>query len=280
MIVHFSKYHALRNDFLIIDLAHNRVPIARREALAIAICDRRSGVGADGVLFLTGSRRADFKIDLHNADGGWAEKSGNGLRIAAVHKHLTDRRRRAFTFEMGGIVASSRVMAKDGSGFSVSAGLGKPIFESASVPVRSRRKYMIQAPLRLGGKDFPVTCLAVGNPHTVLFVDDFDFDWQALGDEIEHLRCFPERTNVEFVKVINRHKLKVADWERGAGATGSSGTGAAAAVCAAVMIGRADRRCQVIFEAGSLYIWWDSDTSEIELTGQVQTVCEGAYVFK
>lgn len=279
MLVSFSKYHALRNDFLIIDLAQHRIPTARRGPMVAAICDRHSGVGADGVMFLLGSKRADFKIDLYNADGSWAEKSGNGLQIATVHKHLTDRRRRVFEIEMDGGVSTSKVLGKDSSGFSVTVGLGKPIFETKNVPVRSRRKYMIQAPLRLGGKDFPVTCLAVGNPHTVLFVDDFDFDWQALGNEIEHLRCFPQRTNVEFVGIINRRKLRVAVWERGAGATGSSGTGAAAAVCAAVMIGRVERHCRAVFEAGPLDIWWDPDDEEIELTGRVEHVCKGVFAY-
>jgi len=279
MLVHFSKYHALRNDFLIVELAQHRITSKQRAKLAVAICDRRSGVGADGMLYLSGSRRADFKIDLYNSDGSWAEKSGNGLRIAAVHRHLLNKRRKSFDMEMNGVVSLSTVIEKNSTGYSVSAGLGKPDFDVSRIPIKTRQRYMIQSILRLGGQDFPVTCLAVGNPHTVLFVDDFNFDWQTLGAEIEHHRAFPERTNVEFVKIINRRKLKVAEWERGAGATGSSGTGAAAAVCAAVMIGHAERRCHVVFDTGSLDVFWDPETNEIILTGQVQHVCDGVYSF-
>ncbi|MEA2031938.1 MAG: diaminopimelate epimerase [candidate division Zixibacteria bacterium] len=279
MLVHFFKYHALRNDFIIVELAQHRITNEQRSKLAVAICDRRSGVGADGVLYLSGSRRADFKINLYNSDGSWAEKSGNGLRIAVVHRHLLNKRRKSFEMEMNGVISLSTVLTKENSGYSVSAGLGKPDFDVSRIPVKTHQRYMIQSSLRLGGQDFPVTCLAVGNPHTVLFVDDFNFDWQTLGAEIEHHIAFPERTNVEFVKIVNKRKLKVAGWERGAGATGSSGTGAAAAVCAAVMIGRAERSCRVIFDAGSLDILWNSDTNEIELIGSVQHICNGVFEF-
>jgi len=111
-------------------------------------------------------------------------------------------------------------------------------------------------------------------------VDGFDFDWMGLGAEIEVHPAFPRHTNVEFVKVISRKKIKVADWERGAGATGSSGTGAAAAVCAAVMLGLVARECEVVFESGSLLVKWDQDTNEIELTGPVDYVADGEFFFR
>ena len=162
----------------------------------------------------------------------------------------------------------------------VSADLDQPQFEASQVPIRSRYRYMINSPLSIGGVKLPVTCLSVGNPHTVLFVNDFDFDWQALGAEIERHRAFPNRTNVEFVKIVNRRKVRLADWERGAGATGSSGTGAAAAVSAGVIMGLLDRECEVVFDSGSLFVNWPENSGVIELTGPVVHVTSGTYEFK
>ncbi|MDH4156484.1 MAG: diaminopimelate epimerase [candidate division Zixibacteria bacterium] len=275
----FAKYHALGNDFIVV--VNNRrlgkKPLSR---LARRICHRRTGVGADGLLCLTASAKKTLVVDLFNADSSWAEKSGNGLRILGLHQHLKDKRRRNFVVRMAGLDHHVSIVRATGRAGLIKTDLGSPEFTTGLVPVRTRKKYLINAPLTINGFDLPVTCLSVGNPHTVLFVDNFDFDWRALGAEIETSRVFPNHTNVEFVKVVSRRRLLLADWERGAGATGSSGTGAAAAVCAAVMTGHADRRCQVVFETGSLWVDWKTETNNIELTGPVEFVAEGFYEFE
>jgi len=279
VLINFSKYQALQNDFLVIEAGARRLSAERLGRLAAAACDRRTGVGADGILYLGSSRKADCRADVYNADGSWAEKSGNGLRIVGLHQYLKEKSKRRCSVEMAGEVSEVRIGRRDGDGYMIATDLGVPAFQTDQVPVKSRQQFMIQAPLKLGGMDFPVTCLSVGNPHTVLFVEDFEFDWQAVGHDIEHHRAFPERTNVEFVRVVNRHKIRVADWERGAGATGSSGTGAAAAVAAGVMIGALDRECEVVFEPGSLMVNWHDETGLVELTGPVTKVCEGTFDF-
>ncbi len=336
MRINFAKYHALRNDFLVIEAGESALSKARLGRIAQQLCDRRAGVGADGILYVssprptrqmwtsaahvqrsqvrapnvartldatdTGVRRGRLtphrvelvtKVDVYNADGSWAEKSGNGLRIVGLHEFLKDKRKvqgqgrqhgksqrqagaqKWSLFEMGGVVSEVRVLKKQGAGYMVATDLGKPQFRAECVPVRTKQQYMVQAPLKIGGLAFPVTCLSVGNPHTVLFVDNFDFDWKTLGSEIEHHAAFPERTNFDFVRIVNRKKLQVAEWERGAGATGSSGTGAAAAVAAAVMNGLAGRDCEVVFEPGSLFVKWHEETDMIELSGAVEYVGEG-----
>ncbi|UCG60860.1 MAG: diaminopimelate epimerase [Candidatus Zixiibacteriota bacterium] len=282
MRIRYEKFHALRNDFLVIEPGQAIKSQSRLSRLASNICDRRSGVGADGILHITRSPRAYGKINVYNADGSWAEKSGNGLRIAGVYAFLKSGsgRRRAFDFETAGSTDTVTIDKKIGEGFMVSVDLEQPRFKTAVVPIRSRQRYMINSPLSIGGTKLPVTCLSVGNPHTVLFVNDFDFDWQALGGEIERHRAFPNRTNVEFVKIVTRKKVKLADWERGAGATGSSGTGAAAAVCAGVIMGILDRECEVVFDSGSLFIDWSEDSGVIRLTGPVVHVTSGKYEFK
>lgn len=277
MKVPFCKYNALENDFLVVELRRTRIDPAKRGRVAATICQRRRGVGADGVLYVSAAVNGDRKIELYNSDGSWAEKSGNGLRIVAVHEHLKNRRKKRFLLEMGGSVGMAEVTVEADRSYSVRTDLGKPRFETHLVPVKSRRKYMIAAPLSVGGHAFPVTCLSIGNPHTVLFVADFDFDWRQLGADIEVHRAFPRRTNVEFVRVRNRRRLELADWERGAGATGSSGTGAAAAVCAAVVNGLADRWCEVVFPVGSLFVEWSDTTDSISLRGPVSSVAQGEF---
>lgn len=279
MLITYTKYHALGNDFLVIEASGRRLTRTQLSRLAKAVCDRRTGVGADGILYLTASRKADQKFSIFNADGSWAEKSGNGLRIAGLHLHLTSKKKnkKQFTFETSSSVDNVTVIGRLGKAYRIRTELGSPRFETSLVPIKSRLKFMINAPLKIGGHDFPVTCLSVGNPHTVLFVDGFDFEWQQLGEEIECHKAFPNKTNVEFVKVLSRTKLEVADWERGAGATGSSGTGAAAAVCASVIMGFADRLCEVVFPSGSLWVEWVEMNDQIELTGPAEQVARGTY---
>lgn len=279
MHIKYSKYHALGNDFIIIDKPVSKIKKEEYPLFTRNACHRQTGIGADGVIYISDSKTSDAKLVLYNADGSWAEKSGNGLRITAYHRYLNDKRKTKFTFEMAEEFIQAVILDENDLCCNIQTELGSPSFETKKVPMKSKQDYMIQSELLIGGIKFPVTCLNIGNPHTVLFVDNFVFDWETLGEEIEHLPIFPERTNVEFVKIMNRKKLIVADWERGAGATGSSGTGAAAAVCAGVMSAQADRKCEVKFETGSLFIDWDETTNIVMLTGPVVKICDGNYYY-
>jgi diaminopimelate epimerase len=281
MKVRFSKYHALWNDFIVLEaLTHRKMSTRNIPKLAREICHRRTGVGADGVLWLSGSRKADCRMDVYNADGGWAEKSGNGLRICALHLSGKDKRKRWYAIETGTSIDQVRLIRRINGGCVVHSELGEPTFEAKAVPVRSRRRFVINSPVKIRALNIPMTCLAVGNPHAVVLVDNFDFAWQTLGSEIETARAFPRGTNVEFVRRVNRRKLQLCEWERGAGATGSSGTGAAAAVCAMVVLGLADRRCQVEFPAGALEVEWNKDTNLVELTGPAQFISSGEFEYR
>ncbi len=279
MKIAFKKYHALGNDFIIPDMTTARVSKNRIPELAGTICDRRSGVGADGILVLGKSKAADIKLDIFNADGSWAEKSGNGLRICAVHI-ASSSRKRSFLIETGTSVDKARLGSKVRGGHIVTTELGQPEFAAKRVPVRSRQKFIINSPVKIGTVELPMTCLAVGNPHAVILVEDFDFDWKTLGEEIEHAKPFPNDTNVEFVRVLSRKKVRVAEWERGAGATGSSGTGAGAVVATMVTLGLVDRVCEVQFDLGSLIVEWRTTDDVLELTGPVQFVMEGVFDFR
>lgn len=277
MKITYAKYQALGNSFLVIERTGKGQPRRKLSQLAEILCSPKWGIGADGVLFLLRHKGVDRKVEVCNADGGWAEKSGNGLRIAAVHLMGLTEGRRQFTFLMGGVRSEVRMIRRISKGWMVEAELGKPEFRARLVPVRSRRKYVINATLNVGTEKVRGTCLSVGNPHCVIAVDDFAFDWQRLGRAIECSPLFPQRTNVEFVRSVSRRMLQVADWERGAGATGSSGTGAAAAVCAMVMQGLADRECEVQFDTGSLFVHWREADGIIRLSGPAQFVTRGEF---
>jgi len=277
--IDFFKFHGLGNDFLIIDLMKKRNGAFDFNKLSEKICNRHYGVGADGILVLTKSRRADCCIDLFNSDGSWAEKSGNGLRIVAAYYYSYYSRKKRLSFEINGEVAEAEIIKAGKGCYSIKVALGKPVFETKLVPMKSKAKYHINAPIEIDDEKFPVTVLSVGNPHTVLFVDSFDFDWKELGQIIEHSKHFPHRTNVEFVKIASKSKVVLNDWERGAGATGSSGTGAAASVVAGVVNGYLNRRAEVVFPMGSLFIDWLEEDDNIYLTGPVEFVCSGEYHF-
>lgn len=289
--IKFSKYHALGNDFIVIEHSSNRIAPGELPELALAICDRHTGVGADGIVYLSSSRKADRAFDIYNADGGWAEMSGNGLRIAGWHLYRTVSRRKDFVFETADSINSVSIRTKGsgratGSGRAkgfgrnlVSCDLGRPEFVTKKIPVKSRLKFIINQPIKIGPVSLPVTCLATGNPHCVLIVDRFDFDWPALGAKIESLTKFPNGTNVEFVKVLGENKIEVRLWERGVGETSSSGTGAAAAVAATTILGITKRRCKVVSEAGEVEINWSAKSERITLTGPVNFIASGEFEF-
>ncbi len=280
MNITFSKYHALQNDFIVMEFRKHKLAASDRARFVRAICHRKSGVGADGVLFIGGSAKGTAKIDVYNADGGWAEKSGNGLRIAGLHYYRNKRRQKNFAFEMGDTLNQVTLVSGKNSKGLLRTELGVPKFGAKDVPVRTKSNYMINGPLKIGGVNIPVTCLSMGNPHTVLFVADFNFDWKTLGVEMERHKSFPNGTNVEFVKILSRNRIRLAEWERGAGATGSSGTGAAAAVAAAVVLGLSNRKCRVEFDSGSIAVNWRKSDHFVELTGPVEFICEGTYDYR
>jgi len=277
--IKFAKYHALGNDFIIVDSLIWKFGIKNNEDFARKICSRNFGVGADGILVLTGSKKAICRVDVYNSDGGWAEKSGNGLRIVAAYLYTNYGRKKKFEIETTGGVSSAEMIKAGGGSFSIRVSLGTPVFETEKIPMKGGGEYHINCPIKVGSKRLKVTALSVGNPHAVMFVENFDFDWQGLGKAIEHSPYFPRRTNVEFAQVKSRSRVVLNDWERGAGATGSSGTGAAATVVAGVVNGIMDRKAEVIFPSGSLRIEWSQGEDRVYLIGPVNFICAGEYEY-
>ncbi len=285
--IHFAKVEALGNDFLVIEATG---PPARRDALARALCDRRRGVGADGLLIVyPGAAGADARVEVWNADGSEAETSGNGLRCAACWIATAKAGEGGVSGARGASPAAivietkagrSRVALASGPAGPIRVTLGPPRFRLEEIPMIAPEAWgggdssdrFVEG--RLPGISFPVTALSVGNPHAVLFVDG-PVDGSRLGPQIESHPAFPQRANVEFVRVVAPDHLAVLIWERGVGPTASSGTGAAASLVAAALTGRSARRARVEMEGGSLEVVWEEDGVWTE--GPARIVFEGEW---
>jgi diaminopimelate epimerase len=277
MMIPFAKYQALGNSFVVLDEIQKRGKAVKFENLARSICDPALGVGADGLMVVSQSGEG-YRLDIYNSDGSWAEKSGNGLRIGVMHLLNRD------------LISGKTVEVMTGSGKSlvtihsgnakrriISASLGRPVFEASSIPIRSRTEYFINQRITCEGRSYRASAVSVGNPHLVLFCEDFEFDWEAVGSALETDKLFPHRTNVGFVVVRSETDIEVRDWERGVGPTESSGTGAAAAAAISVIRGFVDRKVNVQTLAGKLQVNWDGKSDELIIKGPVEFIGDGEF---
>ncbi len=277
MKIAFAKYQALGNSFIVLDEIFDKGRLKKFENIAVKICDATHGIGADGILVVS-QKEECIRVDIYNADGSWAEKSGNGIRIAAMHllnKAVIDGKEAALITGSG--ESTIRFFAGNEKKRVVSASLGKPEFAADKIPVKSDLKFFINQTLKLEQRQLIVSAVSVGNPHLILFCDDFVFDWQGVGEMLETHPLFPNRINVGFVNVTDPENIKIRDYERGVGPTESSGTGAAAAVAIAVMRGFTSRQVNVNAQAGILQVHWDDKTDEISIKGPVEFICSGEF---
>lgn len=277
MMLALAKYQALGNSFIVLDQIVARGRSRRYEPLARRLCDPAYGVGADGLLVLSGSPR-QYRVDVYNADGSWAEQSGNGVRIAAMHLHNTGRLSgRSFELRTG--AGTSRLTVSSGTRLRriITASLGKPNFEVDRIPVKCSGQYYINHPIRLDGRSVIASAVSIGNPHLILFCRSFQFDWKTAGARLETASIFPERINVGFVVVRNKTTIEVRNWERGVGATESSGTGAAAAAAVAIVRGLVSRTVDVHCPAGVLTVTWDEATDQLLIKGPVEFIGAGLF---
>lgn len=257
MKVPFTKAHGARNDFLL--GWRDELPVVADQAvLARAICDRHTGVGADGWIVISPARDADGAIELWNSDGSTSALSGNGTRCAAAMIMKGDEVR----IRTGAGVKHLRLLSRAGAVVSIEMNMGRAAVESRQVS--------------LHGQDAAI--VDVGNPQCVIFVVDFPADWRAIGAAIEGDPRFPHRTNVSFLHVLDRHTIEVRFFERGAGETMSSGTGSTGAAAAAMARGLVDSPVEIMTPAGPLTARWEGD--EIQLAGPAEIVAQGEYYFR
>jgi diaminopimelate epimerase len=281
--MHFHKFQASGNDFLVVE--EQRLPTdTSLDLLAERLCDRHYGAGADGLLVLRpleeGSE-ANFQMRVFNADGSEAEMSGNGIRCAAAYLYHTGQWADVtLSIATQAGVRRLRRLRKRGKGLYFEVDMGRPKLASSEIPMSLEPPLprVIKHPLRVGDAVFHITACSMGNPHCSLILRDIDaIDVTEVGAQIENHAIFPQRTNVEFVKVVSRDRLMVLFWERGVGETLSSGTGTCAAAVAAMLNGLVHRKVQVLTRAGELSVHWRDD-DVVMLVGPVELVYRGEWL--
>lgn len=277
----FAKLHGLSNDFIV---AHGRGLPRDLAPLARAICDRHTGVGADGFLIVLppAKKNHDARARFFNADGSEAEMSGNGIRCMAAFLWREAGRKGPLKIETpAGVKTIERVSGGAGK-WTFRVSMGAPILDPRKIPFKGvkSRGPVVRFPLRTHRGVLPATVTSMGNPHCTVFVAGFPvIAWDRLGREIETNPLFPHRTNVEFVRVISRKTIEVRFWERGVGETMSSGTGSCAAAVACILTRRTGRKVHVRTSAGVLEVAWPA-RGEVTLTGLAELIACGTYVYR
>ncbi len=276
MTLHFTKMHGLANDYIYIDCFHEDVSGIDLPELSRRLSRRRYSVGSDGIILIAPSERADCKMEIYNADGSLAMMCGNGIRC--VGKYVYDRQivqKRTLTVETrSGIKTLYLDTGADGRVSEVRVDMGKFSTDKDDIPTLLPKT--VNAPLSVDGMEFIVTCVSMGNPHCVIFLDGDaeSFPVQTLGAKIENHPMFPERANVEFVKIKNRRELIMRVWERGSGETFACGTGACASATAAYICGYTEGEATVHLRGGDLKIKIEDDDS-VFMTGAAELVYDG-----
>ena len=272
MIIPFTKMQGIGNDFIVIDC---RTGIPERDdhelgALSRRLCDRRFGIGADQVLLLYDSEKADFRMRIFNADGSEVEMCGNGIRCFA--KYIWDRQ--LSEKSVLEIETAAGIIKPVKTGGLVKVDMGVPVLDARLIPV-DLDGLIQDYPLTIEDKTFTITCVSMGNPHAVIFVDDLDsVDVQRYGPRIETHKLFPRKVNVEFAQVVDPHTVRMRVWERGAGETLACGTGASAVAVAANLKGMVKKRVTIKLLGGDLLIDLD-EGGHVFMTGPAEEVFEG-----
>ena len=270
----FVKSHGLGNDYIVMDLKKINFKLDKKRIKEI--CHRNYGIGADGILLLVNSKKADFGLKIYNPDGTEAEKSGNGLRIFS--KYLYDynyTKKRNFLIETKGGIVRSEVILKNKKVKDVKVDMGVASFESKKIPVKTKDKYSINQKIKVKNQSFTYSSVTVGNPHCVIFLKNISKDLALkFGRLIEENKLFPKRTNVQFAQIISKNKVKIEIWERGAGYTLASGSSSCGVVSVGYKLGLLNEKVQVIMPGGKLYIEIDKDY-KLTMKGPVEEICNG-----
>lgn len=264
----FTKMHGCGNDFIFLDCL--KEGIDGLGDLAKRLCHRRFGIGADQLLTVHPSKIADFKMEIYNADGGEVEMCGNGIRCFAkyVHDRGLTQKRELEVETLAGIIRPRLI------GDRVEVDMGEPILEGREIPVNADGR-IVNHPLDVDGTTYRVTCVSMGNPHCVLYMDDLDrLEIEKIGPCFEHHPFFPKRVNTEFIKVIGPEEIRMRVWERGTGETLACGTGACAAAVAGSLSGKNERKVTVRLLGGDLLIEW-RDNNRVYMTGGAEEVFRG-----
>lgn len=273
----FTKMHGCGNDYIYVDGAREQISQDKKPEIVKRLSDRHFGIGGDGVIFINPSTEADFEMEMYNADGSRAEMCGNGIRCVAkfvYDKGLTDKT--SISIISCGKMKYLDLTIEDGKVSTVKVNMGSPIIKATDIPVISDRGEVIAEPIEVEGKTYKMTCVSMGNPHAVIFMDEITgLPLEQMGPSFENHVRFPKRINTEFVKVIDEETVDMRVWERGTGETLACGTGACATVVACVLNGLTKEKVTVKLLGGNLQIQWDRRENLVYMTGPAATVFEG-----
>lgn len=274
----FTKMQGCGNDYVYVNCFQET--IADFKATAIKISDRHYGVGSDGLICICPSEIADFQMKMFNADGSQSQMCGNGIRCVGKYVYdygLTDKTE--ITVEtLAGIKYLSLHVGADGKVFEVTVNMGSPIVEAAQIPVIAEKSPVVAEPILINGKEEHMTCVSMGNPHAIFYVEDpLALKLEEIGPSYEFHERFPERVNAEFVKIIDKKTVQMRVWERGSGETLACGTGACATAYACILNGLTEDEVTVKLLGGDLRIRYDREKKVIFMTGPATTVFEGEW---
>lgn len=274
----FTKMQGLGNDYVYVNCFQEK--IENPSELAVRISDRHFGVGSDGLIMINPSDRADFEMEMYNADGSRGEMCGNGIRCVAKYVYdygLTDKT--SISVETLGGIKYLDLTVEDGKVRLVKVDMGRPVLTPSEIPVKADGERAVDEPVEVDGQVYHMTCVSMGNPHAVIFVDHDvkEIPLETIGPKFENHDRFPNRINTEFVRVLDRNTVEMRVWERGSGETLACGTGACAVAVSCVLNGLTEDEVTVKLLGGDLRIRWDREKDRVFMTGPAEVVFDGEW---
>ncbi len=277
MKIKFTKMQGCGNDYIYINGFTEKIPQEKKAEIVRRISDRHFGIGGDGAIFINPAQEADFEMEMYNADGSRSEMCGNGIRCVGKYVYdygLIDKTK--FSVVSAGKIKYLELTVENKKAVRIKVNMGSPILLPKQIPVLSESEKVVDEPITVLDKEYRMTCVSMGNPHAVVFVENTsDFPVNEVGPYFEHHERFPNRTNTEFVQIIDRNHIKMRVYERGTGETLACGTGCCASVVACVLNNLTDALVYVEVLGGVIYIEWNREENQIYMTGPAETVFEG-----
>ena len=271
----FTKMHGIGNDYVYVNCFKETVE--HPSEMAIKVSDRHFGIGSDGLILIKPSEVADGKMEMYNADGSQGAMCGNGIRCVAKYMYdygITDKT--SISVETKSGIKYLDLTIKEGKVDTVKVNMGTPILKAVDIPVRSEKEKVIDESVMVDGKEWKITCVSMGNPHAITYIDDVkNLEIEKIGPKFENHEIFPDRVNTEFVRVIDRNTVEMRVWERGSGETLACGTGACAVAVSSILNGLTEEEVTVKLLGGDLKIFWDRTENKVYMTGSATTVFDG-----
>lgn len=271
----FTKMHGIGNDYVYVNCFQETVE--NPSEMAVFVSDRHFGIGSDGLILIKPSDTADAKMEMYNADGSQGAMCGNGIRCVAKYMYdygITDKTSICVETKSG--IKYLDLTVENGKVTTVKVNMGAPVLRAKDIPVSYDKEEVIDQPVEVDGRVWNITCVSMGNPHAITYVDDVkNLEIEKIGPGFENHKIFPDRVNTEFVRVIDRKTVEMRVWERGSGETLACGTGACATAVACILNGLTEDEVTVKLLGGDLKIFWDRKKNLVYMTGSAVTVFDG-----